>query len=140
MTPFRAKRNDPSSETQEARHYILGGTHVSIAIAEQLQAAGYRVAIVDDSYESSDIPGFEGDPAAIDVLVESGVETASTVIVVTGSDRRNLLIAQLVRAHFDVQRVIAFVYDPDRAPLFADAGHEPFCVTTAVAETFGETI
>ena len=139
MTQFRAKGNDSSNETQEAT-YILGGAHVGIAIAEQLQAAGHRVAIVDDSYESSDIPGFEGDPAAVDVLVESGVETASTVIIVTSSDRRNLLIAQLVRAHFDVQRVIAFVYDPDRAPLFADAGHEPFCVTTAVAETFGETI
>lgn len=140
MTPLRAKGTDSSSETRGATHYILGDTHIGIAIAERLQAAGYRVAIINDSYESSGISGFTGDPGTVDVLVESGVETASTVIVGTGSDRRNLLTAQRVRARFDVPRVIAFVHDPDRAPLFADAGHEPFCVTTAVAEAFGKTI
>lgn len=140
MTQTQAPGNDASNGTQEVTHYILGGTYVGIRIAEQLQAAGHRVAIVDDSYESNDIPGFDGDPAAVDVLVESGVETGSTVIVVTGSDRRNLLVARLVRARFDVQRVIAFVYNPERVSLFADAGLEPFCVTTALAETFGETI
>lgn len=140
MTPPRAKDNDSSDETRRATHYVLGGADVAIAIAEQLQAAGHRVAIVDDSYESGDIPGFTGDPAAVDVLVESGVETASTVIVVTGSDRRNFLVSQLVRSRFDVERVVAFVNAPDRIPLFADAGHDSFCVTTAIAETFGETV
>ncbi|KAA9396387.1 potassium transporter TrkA [Haloarcula sp. CBA1130] len=140
MIPLRAGRTDSSNETEEASHYILGGGQVGTAIAQQLLAAGQQVTIVDNSYESSDIPGFTGDPATIDVLVEAGVETASTVIVVTRSDRRNLLIAQLVQARFDVPRVIAFVHDPARVPLFAAAGHEPFCVTTAIAETFGETI
>jgi trk system potassium uptake protein TrkA len=140
MIPLRTKGTDPSSETQEATHYILGGATVGIALAKQLQAAGHRVAIVDDSYDSPEIPGFEGDPATVDVLVESGVETAATVIAATGSDRRNLLIAQLVRTRFDVPRVVAFVHDPDRIPLFEDAGHEPFCVTTALAEACGETV
>ena len=81
-----------------------------------------------------------GDPATIDALVDAGVATASTVIVATRSDRRNLLIAQLVRARFDVPEIITFVNDPDRVPLFAEAGHEPFCVATAIAEKFGETI
>lgn len=140
MIPIRAKGADSSNEIEEATHYILGGAHIGTAIAEQLQAAGYRVAVVDDSYESSDIPGFAGDPATIDVLSQSGVETASTVVVATNSDRRNLLIAQLVRARFDVPRVIAFVHEPDRVPLFADADHEPFCVTTALGEAVGEAI
>lgn len=140
MTPIRAIAGNSSDEGEETTHYVLGATHVGIAVAEQLQAAGHEVAIVDESYESSDIPGFNGDPATVDVLSESGVESASTVLVVTGSDRRNLLIAQLVRAHFEVPRVIALVNDPDRASLFAEAGHEPFCVTTVVSEAFSEAI
>lgn len=140
MTQTQAKGIDSSNETQEDTHYVLGGTHVDIRIAEQLQAAGPRAAIADDSYTSDDIPGFEGDPATVDGLVEPGVETASAVIIATDPDLRNLLIAQLARAKCDVQRVIAFVNSPDRASLFADAGHEPFCVTTAVAESLGETI
>jgi trk system potassium uptake protein TrkA len=140
MTPFRPDGAESSTGRKAATHYVLGGTHVGIAIADRLQAVGHRVAIVDDSYEPGDVPGFAGDPATIDVLVDAGVATASTVVVATNSDRRNLLIAQLVRARFDVPRVVVFVNDPDRVPLFADAGHEPFCVTTAVAETFGETV
>jgi trk system potassium uptake protein TrkA len=105
-----------------------------------LRTAGHRVAIIDDSYESSEIPGFAGDPAAVDVLEDAGVETASTVIVVTETDRRNLLIAQLVRTRFDVSRVIVFVHDPDRVSLFTNAGHETFCVTSALAQACSKSI
>jgi Trk K+ transport system NAD-binding subunit len=139
-TPRRAGESDSSIETREATHYVLGGAHVGVAIARRLRAAGHRVAVVDEGYDSDEIPGFAGDPAATDTLVESGVSSASTAIVVTPSDRRNLLIAQLVRARFDVPRIVVFVNDPDQVSLFADAGHEPFCVTTALSETFGGAV
>jgi trk system potassium uptake protein TrkA len=129
--------------TGEFTHYVLGGAHVGTAIAEQLRAAGHRAAIVDESYESresGDVPGTAGDPADVGVLSESGVENASAVVVATGSDRQNLLIAQLVRSRFDRPRVVGFVSDPDLLPLFADAGHEPFCVTTALSEALVETV
>jgi trk system potassium uptake protein TrkA len=140
MIPIRDSGDHSPDETEEITHYILGGTNVGIAIAERLHAAGHGVAIVDESHEPGDIPGVSGDPAAAEVLSESGIEAASTVVVATGLDRRNLLVAQLVRARFDVPRVVAFVNDPDRLPLFAEAGHEPFCVTTALSEAVGEAL
>jgi len=140
MTLLRDTIADSTDGTRDATHYVLGGGAIGTAIAEQLRAAGHRVAVVNDSSVPSDIPGLTGDPSAVDTLADAGVATASTVVVVTPSDRRNLLIAQLVRARFDVPRVVVFVYDPNRIPLFADAGHEPFCVTTALADTFGETV
>jgi trk system potassium uptake protein TrkA len=140
MTRLRDEGADSPNEYKKAIYYVLGSTHVGTLVAEQLQAAGHRVAIVGCSYRSDDIPVLTGDPATIDALVDAGMATASTVIVATRSDRRNLLIAQLVRARFDVPEIITFVNDPDRVPLFADAGHEPFCVATAIAEKFGETI
>jgi len=139
MSPIQARRSD-SSDEEETTHYVLGGDHVGNAIAEQLQTNGYRVTLIDESYESDDIPGFSGDPTEVKVLSESGVDAASTVVVATRSDSRNLLIAQLLRARFDVQRVVAFVDDPDRLPLFAEAGHDPFCVTTALSEALAEDL
>ncbi|MDS0298296.1 NAD-binding protein [Halogeometricum sp. S1BR25-6] len=131
---------DGAEETAQATHYVLGGAHVGTAIAERLRDGGHRVVIVDESYESRDIPGVTGDPAVVDVLSESGVESDSTVVVATRSDRRNLLIAQLVRARFDGPRVIAFVNDPERRSLFTDAGHESFCVTTTLSDAVGEVV
>lgn len=140
MIPIRSSGGEPPDETEAITHYVLGGTPAGVAVAEHLQATGRDVAVVDDSYEPSDVPGFSRDPTTVEALSESGVGDASTVVVATGADRRNLLVAQLVRTRFDVPRVIAFVNDPDRLPLFEAAGHEPFCVTTALSEAFGEAV
>jgi len=140
MIPIRFNESSQSKRAKDATHYILGDDHVGIAIAEQLPTNGQRVATVNESHKSDDVPGFVGDPSAIDVLSEAGVGTASTVLVATRSDRRNLLIAQLIRTRFDVSRIITFVNEPDRIPLFAEAGHEPFCVTSALSQAVGEAV
>lgn len=140
MKPARTDGEEPSDETRAATQYVLAGGHVGTAIAERLQSAGHRVAVIDESYDSEQIPGYAGDPSDTDILSQSGVATASAVIVAARSDRQSLLIAQLVRTEFDVPRIIAFVNRPDRRPLFADVGHEPFCVTTALSETVGEIV
>jgi len=137
---IRPTRGGSSEEERDSTHYVLGGEHVGIATAERLQADGHRIVVVNKSHDQDTFPGSVGDPAAIDVLSESGIEDASMVVVATRSDHRNLLIAQLVRVQFDVPRVVVFVNDPDRLPLFTAAGHEPFCVTTALAEAVSEAV
>lgn len=147
MTLTRSTNGDSSDEEEgkekeeeETTHYVLGGDAVGTAIADQLRTDGHRVALIDTSDESGAVPGAGGDPTASTVLSKSGIDASSTVVVATRSDPRNLLIAQLVRARFDVPRVVAFVDDPDRLPLFVEAGHEPFCVTTALSETLAEEL
>lgn len=140
MISIRTTDGASSEEVEDATHYVLGGERIGIAIAERLHEESHRVAVVDESYEPDEIPGVPGDPADVRVLGEAGIAAASTAIVATGADRRNLLIAQLVRANFDVPRVIAVVHDPGRLPLFEEAGHEPFCATTALSEAFTEVV
>ncbi|MFB6252547.1 MAG: NAD-binding protein [Halobellus sp.] len=139
MNPTPSNGTD-TADAAAATHYILGGDHVGVAIAERLRTEGQRVVIVDEPSPPEGIPGVTGDPAAAEVLAEAGIEDASTVIVATSRDRRNLLIAQLVRVRFDVQRVLALVNDPSRRTAFADAGHEPLCVTTVLSEAVGEVV
>jgi Trk K+ transport system NAD-binding subunit len=79
-----------------------------------------------------------GSPTDVDLLTESGLETASTAIVATRSDARNLLVAQLARTQFDVPRIVVLVHDPERLGSLAEAGHEPVCATAALSETITE--
>jgi len=139
MIPIRA-RGGRHTDEEEPTLYILSDDEVGIAIADLLQAEGHRVTLVDESYDSNDVPGYVGDPADATVLAETDVGAASTVVITTLSDSQTFLIAQLVRARYGVPRVITLVNDPDRVPLFAAAGHEPFCVTTALSEALVEVV
>ena len=56
----------------------------------------------------------------------------------TGSDSRNLLVAQLVRARFDVSDVVVLAHQPDRVGLFEAAGHDPVCATDALSAALVE--
>jgi Trk K+ transport system NAD-binding subunit len=103
-------------------------------VSRRLIADGHTAVIVDESYSSSEIRGHRGDPANVQTLKDAGLSQTSTVIVATANDRRNLLIAQLARAHFDVSRTIVLVNHPDRYEPLADAGHQTVCATTVLTD------
>jgi Trk K+ transport system NAD-binding subunit len=170
MTTYYPTADDSGRARSRPTHFVLGGGHLGTAIAERLRADGRAVVTVDERRRSTDAGGsttteaadagrptdatrgstdvrvssdgtsVAGDPANVDVLSTSGVDGASTVIVGTRSDARNFLIAQLVRARFDVDRILVLVHDPRRLVPLADAGHEPLCVTSTVSETVTETL
>jgi len=132
--PIRSDESDPPVEVTRAEQYVLGGGHVGEVATRRLRAADHAAAHVDESYDSTEIPGLRGDPADLHTLREARVSDASTVIVAARRDRRNLLIAQLVSARFDVPEVVVLANAPDRLDAFAEAGHEPVCVTSAVSD------
>lgn len=134
MLVTRTTGGGPTDRTSDATHYVLGGGHVGASVAERLRAAGHRAVVVDDSAEAPYDSRVSGDPSDVDVLEAAGVGSASLVVVATRSDRRNFLVAQLVRVNFDVPRIVVLVHDPDRLSLFEAAGHEPICATTALTD------
>ncbi len=140
MSTQPPNEDDPPERLADVSHYIVGDDSSSVAIAERLRTNGQQVAIVGEVPEAESLPTVVGDPSEIAVLSEAGIEPTSTVIVATRSDRRNLLIAQLVRAHFGVSRVIPLVNDPTRSALFEEAGHEPICVATALSTAVEEVV
>jgi len=140
MTSIRPTDTAPLDAGERASHFVLGGERLGQAIAEQLDADGHTVTVVDETPRAGTVPGIEGSPTDVDILAESGLNGADVVIVGTQSDARNLLVAQLVRVHFDVGRIVVLVTDPERYPVLAEAGHEPLCVTTAVARAVTEQL
>ena len=140
MTSTRSTGNDSSANEDAVTHYVLGGGHVGASVADRLRDAGHTVCVVDESYEPSETCGFQGDPSDVSTLEAAEVGSASTVVVATRSDSRNLLIAQHIRARFDVPRVVVLVNVPDRLDVLADAGHEPICATTALSAALTESV
>jgi len=142
MLPTRSTGSGSSADADDATHYVLGGEHLGTAVATRLRADDHVVKVVDESYdsESFDVSGFQGDPTDVHTLETAGVADASTVVVATESDSRNLLIAQHVRANFDVPRIVVLVNAPCRVHLLEDAGHEPICATTVLSDAITETI
>lgn len=136
MARTRTRRGTatPPTEPLDADVYVLGGGPVGATVARRLHADDHAVALVDDTQAPADVPARRADPTDVLVLDEVGLETATTVIVATPSDGRNLLVAQLVRVWFDVDRVLVLTNDPQRVVAMADGGHEPVCATTALAD------
>jgi Trk K+ transport system NAD-binding subunit len=136
MRPFTRSTN----EEPVADYVVLGGNHVGEAVASRLQASGHDVVVVTDAPTSTDVRTLEGDPAELSTLVDLGLAEKSTVLVATRSDAQNLLVAQLVRANFDVLRTFVLTNRPDRASSVDAAGHEPICATTAIADAVVEEL
>src|SRR3546814_16809538 len=57
-----------------------------------------------------------------DVLVAAGIEGADAVVAVTSSDNSNVLIARTAREAYEVEHVVARIYDPARARIYERLG------------------
>jgi trk system potassium uptake protein TrkA len=119
---------------------VVGSDAVGGAVARRLRAAGNDVRVVGEAIDPSAPPDHPGDPTDVRLLADAGLDDETTVVVATSSDRRNLLIAQLVRAHFDVSRTVVLVNEPTRRDALEAAGHEPVCVSSTLSDAVLETV
>ncbi|MFB6280804.1 MAG: NAD-binding protein [Haloferacaceae archaeon] len=127
--------------TGEANVYVLGGGSTGVAVARRLRAEDRSVALIDAaSASATGVPTRRADPTDPAALADAGVEDAPTVVVATPSDSRNLLVAQLAVARFDVDRVVVRANCPTRRRALADAGHDTVCGTTAVADAMVDRV
>ena len=67
------------------------------------------------------------------VLERCGIERAELVVAVTGDDEDNIVVCQVARERYGVERVIARVNDPRNHALFDLLGIAPsVCATTSI--------
>ena len=121
---------------------VIGCGRVGSAVAQQLQASGWEVTVLD---ENEDALGRLGDGWGgsfvvghgmdLQLLRDAGIENADAVVVTTDGDNTNLVIAQAAQKLFEVPTVVVRVLDPARAQFFATKGLRIVCPTSSAIET-----
>lgn len=140
MTSILSTGGGPSEGADDPTCYVLGSGPLGTALARRLRASENTVCVVDGPDGPSEPDVIRGDPTDVRTLEAAGMGAASTVVVATPSDRRNLLVAQLVRTAFEVPRIVVLVNGPDRFELLEAAGHEPICATTILSDALVERV
>lgn len=108
---------------------IVGCGRVGSELANLLSNEGHNVVVIDKngasfgrlggSFNGITLTGNGFDQA---LLKQAGIEKADAFCAVTNGDNTNLISAQVAKKIFNVPKVIARVYDPQRAHIYAALG------------------
>ena len=119
---------------------IAGGGKVGRNLTKDLLAMGHEVTVIErraDRYHSLE-EEFEhvvqhGDATELHVLERCGVRRAGLVVAVTGDDEDNIIVCQVARDGYGVERTVARVNDPRNQDAFDLLGISPtVCATTSI--------
>jgi trk system potassium uptake protein TrkA len=108
---------------------IAGGGKVGSNLAATLLKMGHEVTLLDNDRNRYAVleSRFEhvaryGDATELFVLERAGVERADLVVAVTGDDEDNIIVCQVAKEKYGVEKSIARVNDPRNQPHFDMVG------------------
>jgi len=108
---------------------IVGCGRVGSELAKLISSEGHNVVIIDKNPDSFERLGrtfngvaLVGNGFDLALLKQAGIEKADVFCLVTNGDNTNLISAQVAKKIFKVPKVIARVYDPQRAHIYAALG------------------
>jgi len=116
---------------------IIGGGKTVYFLAKAFFSKGYSVTIINRKKEECSWLAKQlkatvvfGNATDLQVLKEAHASSMDAVLAVTPNDEDNLIICQLAKLNFGVERTLALVNDPDNEQVFQQLG-----VTTAFSTT-----
>jgi trk system potassium uptake protein TrkA len=108
---------------------VVGCGRVGSGLAAALEKQGHTVAVIDKKADAfrrlpPDFAGqtFAGVGFDRDLLIKAGIERAGALAAVTNGDNSNIVVARVARDAFQIDRVVARIYDQRRADIFERAG------------------
>ncbi|WP_091968007.1 potassium channel family protein [Propionibacterium cyclohexanicum] len=107
----------------------MGCGRVGASLARILEKRGHSIAVIDLNVEAFRKlgPDFSGRTVKgvgfdRDVLLKAGIRETDGFAAVASGDNSNILAARVVREEFDVQNVVARIYDQGRAEVYEKLG------------------
>jgi trk system potassium uptake protein len=111
---------------------IAGAGKVGWNLARELIAKDREVTLIESNHDRFRVVEQElehavqyGDASELWVLERAGIQRADLVIAVTGDDEDNILISQVAKEKYGVQRIVARVNNPRNLPHFKMLGIQP---------------
>ena len=120
----------PGRRYRDHVHFVVMGCgRVGARLAHDVEAKGHSVAVIDmnpDSFRrlgpdfaGRTVPGIGFDR---DTLLQAGIEQAYAFAAVSSGDNSNIIAARVARETYQVERVVARIYDPGRAEVYRRLG------------------
>jgi len=127
---------------------IIGAGKVGYFLAKRLCQGKHTVSIVDKDRTVCDEIAKElealvvnGDGCDPKILEEAGIERADVLAAVTGEDEDNLIVCQLAKEKFNLQRTVGRVNNPDNEHTFNELGVDvPVDSTKIIAKVIEEEV
>ncbi|HZM64934.1 MAG TPA: TrkA family potassium uptake protein [Nakamurella sp.] len=108
---------------------IMGCGRVGSSLARQLGRAGHSVAVIDRDPSSfrrlgADFHGQQVTGVGFDrdVLIQARISEAHAFAAVSSGDNSNIIAARVAREQFNVETVVARIYDAKRAQVYERLG------------------
>lgn len=119
---------------------LVGGGNVGLQLAKRLIARGHEVLLLEkdtrQAHRLSAVLGEEavylGDGCEVRTQKEAGFGRADIVCAVTGEDEDNLVVCQMAKTVWNVDRVLARVNDPSHEAIFREIGIDDTVSATAI--------
>lgn len=118
------------------RVVVVGCGRVGSLLATTLSGEGHDVVVVDRNKAAFASLGSEFNGETVtgtgideDVLRRAGIEQAEACAAVTNDDNTNIMAAQVAKHVFQVPKVVARIYDPDRELTYHQLGLETVSTT-----------
>ena len=118
---------------------IVGAGKVGYYLSKALVQEGQEVLIIEKDRKTAELLAEKlgemvvyGDGCEIRTMTEVGMGRANVVVAVTGDDEDNLVICQMAKQKFGVQRTIARVNDPKNEELFRELGIDQTVSSTRI--------
>lgn len=119
---------------------VVGGGKVGFYLTKELLAEGHELVLMEKDTASAERIRDELGAVVVNRdgsegthLAEAGANRAAIVAAVTGDDEDNLVVCQMAKHHFDVQRTIARVNNPRNEDLFKHLGVDEIISPTRMA-------
>jgi len=127
---------------------IVGAGKVGYFLAKRLYQGKHGVCIVekdkttcDEIARELDVLVIRGDGCDPRILEEAGTARADVVSAVTGDDEDNIVICQLAKERFGVQRTVGRVNNPYNEHTFSELGVDvPMNSTEIIAKIIEEEV
>ena len=108
---------------------VVGCGRVGTELSTALERDGHTVAVIDKNrhafrrlprtFAGTSVVGFGFDQGHLE---EAGIQRAAGFAAVSNGDNSNILSARIARETYEIQNVVARIYDPRRAVLYQRLG------------------
>ena len=108
---------------------IVGGFHEARSLAHSLLEKDYRVTVVNKNYEDCEklaemnrLNVIYGDGSKKFILEDANAASCQVAIALTGSDEANLIICEMCKKFFHVEKTVSLLNDPSKTEFFYQMG------------------